>query len=206
MIEQRTHGYEPDLLTLHTPGSNGHHQPTHHPGSSPAVALMEPDLTPTDEAEIAAYRRKQSIVTVRETENDHVVAVIEVVSPGNKSSQNGLRSFLEKAGELLDCGIHLLVIDLHPPTPRDPQGIHAALWDYMIGEPTTDRATQPLTVASYEAVSVLRAYVERLAVGDALPAMPLFLMPRRCVKVPLEATYQAAFAELPRRWAAVLEE
>ena len=42
------------------------------------------------------------------------------------------------------------------------------------------------------------------AVGQALPDMPLFLEPNGCVMVPLEATYETAFAVLPRRWQTVL--
>ena len=42
-------------------------------------------------------------------------------------------------------------------------------------------------------------------VGDTLPDMPLFLEPDGCVMVPLEATYQAAFAAQPRRWRDVLQ-
>ena len=48
--------------------------------------------------------------------------MIEIVSPGNKSSRNAMRSFVEKAAELLDKRVHLLIIDLLPPGPRDPQG------------------------------------------------------------------------------------
>jgi hypothetical protein len=36
--------------------------------------------------------------------------------------------------------------------------------------------------------------------------MPLFLLPNRQVPVPLEQTYAAAFAVLPRRWQRVVEE
>jgi predicted methyltransferase len=35
--------------------------------------------------------------------------------------------------------------------------------------------------------------------------MPLFLEPERFVNVPLEATYQTAFAVQPERWKRVLE-
>jgi hypothetical protein len=35
--------------------------------------------------------------------------------------------------------------------------------------------------------------------------MPLYLEPDEYVLVPLEATYTAAFAEVPRRWRTVLE-
>jgi hypothetical protein len=43
--------------------------------------------------------------------------VIEVVSRGNKSSRHALRSLLDKTTEFLDRRIHLLFLDLHPPTP-----------------------------------------------------------------------------------------
>ena len=39
---------------------------------------------------------------------------------------------------------------------------------------------------------------------DALPEMPLFLEPNGCVQAPLDATYQTAFAAMPRRWRRVL--
>jgi hypothetical protein len=41
--------------------------------------------------------------------------------------------------------------------------------------------------------------------GDVLPAMSLVLEPDGAVDVPLEETYQAAFAAVPRRWRRVLE-
>jgi hypothetical protein len=48
-------------------------------------------------------------------------------------------------------------------------------------------------------------YLEHVAVGAALPQMPLFLRPDRYVNVPLEPTYQAAYRGLPAFWRAVLE-
>src|SRR5262245_12935287 len=52
-----------------------------------------------------------------------IVAMIEVVSPGNKDSKHALRLFVAKAAEFVERGIHLLIIDLFPPTARDPEGI-----------------------------------------------------------------------------------
>ncbi len=52
------------------------------------------------------------------------------------------------------------------------------------------------------------ALAEQHAAGfgpDVLIDMPLFLEPEKAVDVPLEATYNAAFAEVPRRWRRVLE-
>jgi hypothetical protein len=58
---------------------------------------------------------------------------------------------------------------------------------------------------TYECDLTTRAYIEPIAVGDVLPSMALFLEPNGCIKVPLEATYQAAYAVQPRRWQRVLE-
>jgi len=49
-----------------------------------------------------------------------------------------------------------------------------------------------------------RASIEALAVGQMLPDMPLFLEPHGCIMVPLQATYDTAFACMPGRWRAVL--
>jgi hypothetical protein len=154
---------------------------------------------------MAFYRRKQSHIAVRHVSGDRLVAVTEVVFPGNKAARNPLRAFMHKAAELLDQGIHLLILDLHPPGKRDPNGIHAEIWQDVTDQEYTLPPGQPLTLAAYEAGDCLRAYVVQVAVGDALVDMPLFLLPRQAVEVPLEATYQAAFAEIPRRWRRVLE-
>src|SRR5262249_14015981 len=142
---------------------------------------------------------------VRHVSGDRIVAMVEIVSPGNKSSVNALRSFVEKAARLLERSVHLLVLDLHPPGPRDPQGIHAAIWEWFTGEQYTPPPDKPLTLAAYEADLTTRAYVVPTAVGDVLAEMPLFLMPGGHVPIPLEATYQTAWAAVPRRWREVLE-
>jgi hypothetical protein len=151
------------------------------------------------------YRRKQNTVTVRHVSGDRIVAIVEVVSPGNKASRHALRSFVEKTGEMLDKRVHLLILDLNPPGPRDPHGIHGVIWEDIAGEEYEAPADKPLTLVAYETALTVRAYIEPVAVGDVLPDMPLFLAPGAHVPVPLEATYQAAWNAVPRRWRAVLE-
>src|SRR5262249_28610597 len=92
-------------------------------------------------------------------------------------------------------GIHLLLIDLYPPTERDPQGIHGAIWP----------AEKRLTLVAYAAGPVPTAYFEPIAVGDRLIDMPLFLTPEEYINVPLESTYQAAYAGVPRFYRDILE-
>ena len=161
-------------------------------------------MRPVAETELGFYRRKQSTVTVRHASGDRIVAMVEIVSPGNKSSRSAIRAFVEKAAALLEQRIHLLVVDVHPPGRRDPHGVHAEIWEEIAGAEYPGSADKPLTLAAYECDLSVRAYVVHVGVGDALADMPLFLAPGRAIEVPLEATYCAAFAEVPRRWQRVL--
>ncbi len=203
MAEQYAAGFGSDVLALEADSTNGGATPEESPAGG-GTALAPPKVRPVAEADRDYYRRKQNVIAVRHVSGDRVVAVVEVVSAGNKSSRHALRSFVEKMGELLEKGIHLLVLDLHPPGPRDPDGLHAAVWEDLTGQ-VVEPSAKPLTLAAYESGPTVRAFVEPVAVGDALPDMPLFLVPNGCVEVPLEATYAAAFASVPRRWQAVLD-
>jgi hypothetical protein len=93
---------------------------------------------------------------------------------------------------------------LFPPGRRDPEGIHGEIWDEIANQRYAAPADRPLTLVAYESGLSVRAYVVHLAVGDVLIDMPLFVEPQKAVEVPLETTYQAAFAEVPRRWQRVL--
>lgn len=206
LAEQFAGGFGPDVLTLQERSANGTGGavPTGAPGGS-GVLLAPPKVRLTGVADQDHYLRKQNVVVVRHVSGDRVVAVAEVVSPGNKSTPYALRRFVEKAAELVRGGIHVLVLDLHPPGPRDPHGLHALIWEQIAGQEYFPPAGKPLTLAAYESDIATRAYVEAVAVGDTLTAMPLFLAPGAHVEVPLEATYDAAFAAVPRRWRRVLE-
>jgi hypothetical protein len=200
--EQVAAGFGPDVLALQSgPDDSGK------PSGSGAIGTMlqsRPQTRYTAETEAEFYRRKKSSVVVRHTSGDRITAMLEIVSPGNKSSRYALRSFVDKACELLERRIHLLIIDPFPPGPRDPEGIHAAIWSEVEGVAFAPDPARPLTSVAYECDILTRAYVEPFAVGQALPKMPLFLEPDGCVMVPLESTYLAAFDALPKRWQTVL--
>ena len=93
--------------------------------------------------------------------------------------------------------MNLLVVDLFPPTPRDPHGIHKAIWDEFSDEPFTAPPGKPLVVASYLGGDVPTAYVDSVGIGDALPSLPIFLSETRTIPAPLETTYQEAWAVFP---------
>jgi hypothetical protein len=199
--EQYIRGPIPDVLTLQlSPGSE-------EPGNATtalAVATAPPQTRVVRRKEADLYVGKANRITVRHR-HGQVVAVIEIVSPGNKASRNELRAFVEKTADLIRQNIHLLVIDLFPPGPRDPQGIHKAIWDEFEEEDLALPPDKPLTLAAYDAGPPRVAYVDPVAVGDVLPAMPLFLKPEVYVPAPLEATYQASWNVFPAALKGLLE-
>jgi hypothetical protein len=112
---------------------------------------------------------------------------------------------IDKTLEFLDAGIHVVILDLFPPGPRDPQGIHAAIWSEIKDETFTLPGDKPLTLVAYAAGLVTRAFIEPVAVRDTLQNMPLFLEPELYVQVPLERAYCTAFDAVPRRGREVLQ-
>jgi hypothetical protein len=210
LAEQFAGGFGPDVLTLQARDPTEEAPDDGSPGSgngtsgTRAVAVAPPRVRFTASTDMEYYVRKQTSVVIRHVSNDRVIALVEV-SPGNKASRHALRAFVEKAAEILAHDCHLLVLDLHPPGPRDPNGIHGAVWE-EIGDATYRQPPdKPLTLAAYSAGLVKTAYVEPVAVGDVLPDMPLFLKPEEYIDVPLEKTYRAAWQGVPRRWQRVLE-
>jgi hypothetical protein len=211
LAEQFAGGFGPDVLTLEGPPALAHDDAdqvvsgTGANGTHGGVVLAAPPIRLTAETDMEFYRRTQNVVVVRHVSGDRVVAVVEIVSPGNKAGRRPFRSFVEMAAELLDQQVHLLIADVLPRGVRDPQGVHAAIWEEISGESYETPLDKPLTFASYEAAIRVRAYVEQIALDEDLPAMPLFLAPGACVSVPLSATYATAFAAVPRRWKTILE-
>jgi len=57
-----------------------------------------------------------------------VVALVEIVSPSNKDRKAHVRELAEKVVRSLEAGVHVLLLDLLPPGPHDPQGLHGAVW------------------------------------------------------------------------------
>jgi hypothetical protein len=189
--EQSIRGPIPDFLTLKL--SEGRDEPDG-TGSGLAAAVAPPRTRVVRRADDTIYVRKADRIAVRHR-HGQVVAVLEIVSPGNKASRNELRTFVEKSAALIAQGVHLLVIDLFPPSKRDPQGIHKAIWDQFVEEDFELPADQRLTLAAYDAGPPPAAYVEFVAVGEALPDMPIFLTPEFYVPAPLEETYRTTWED-----------
>jgi hypothetical protein len=194
LVEQHAAGVVPDVLALQRRS-----KPNLPAGAAGGAVVT---ATPPKTRLMLRAQRENSAargnrITIRHPLG-RVVCVIEIVSPGNKGSRSALRSFVEKTVELLRQGVHLLIIDLFPPSNRDPQGIHKAIWDEIEEEePFELPPDKPLTLAAYVADAPKTAYLEFVAVGDPLPDMPAYLDPDSWVPVPLETTYMASWASCP---------
>jgi hypothetical protein len=190
MTEQVTGRPIPDVVALQTGGRKDD------VGGGIAVATAPPTARIIAKIERTNYAKRADRVVIRHGRGK-VVAIIEVLSPGNKDSRNSIRTFIEKAADILNQGVNLLVVDLFPPTPRDPLGIHKAIWDEFGDQPFEIPPGKPLTVASYVAGDIPVAYVDSVGIGDSLPSTPIFLSETRYIPAPLEQTYLEAWEVFP---------
>jgi hypothetical protein len=164
------------------------------------------DCPPISAFQTTDERRQYAcpIVTIRD-DLHQPIAVIVGVTRQDKSTPYRLDQIVKFAVGAITHGIHFLVIDVFPPSKRDPQGLHKLIWDRIKDEPYELPPGKPLTLASYSAGGVISAFVENVGVGDTLPDMPIFLTPERYVPCPLESTYQASWNVFPKALKGPLE-
>ena len=124
-------------------------------------------------------RSKAKAVVIRTPSGHRVVAMIEIVSPGNKSSQTDaggirLQSRTGAAGRNPPLDRRLVPADasctrwIHRRSGARREG------DFALPD------DKPLTCVSYVGYPGVEVFLEPVAVGDKLPKMPLFLS-RKCM-------------------------
>jgi hypothetical protein len=124
-----------------------------------------------------------------------VVGVVEMVSPGNKKGTDERERFAAKCWSYLGKGIGLVVIDI--VTERH-QNLHNELVRLAAHDENFLMAGDPPTyVAAYRPVhrnkeDLIDLWKWPLAVGAALPVVPLALKGYGCVRLDLESTYSEA--------------
>jgi hypothetical protein len=205
LAEQVSGEAGPDVLTLQarngvTPSASSKRSknPKRRPPSTRTLTAAMPKARFRAIDPPSWYAAKKRAVVIHHVSGDHVVAVLEVISPGNKSSQDALDDFEHKARQFIRAGVHFSFIDLYPPTRRDPEGLHPVIWGDDPGDPFRFDAKRPLTVAAYVGGPYAKAFVTPVAVGEKLPDLPLFLSTTQYISIPLEKTYLEAFAGVPR--------
>lgn len=206
LAEQHAGASIADVLTLHE--SSQLTEPIAPSTASGALLVAEapPRVRWKETIEGSAVQRRRTLA-IRHVSGHRLVAILEVISPANKDRVNHVEDFAAKVVSALDAGVHVLIVDLFPPGPHDPSGLHGIIHQRMeqSNEQYALPADEPLTLASYVAGPRIDVYLEHLRVGATLPEMPLFIRPDRYINVPLESTYNAAYEGMPAFWRRILD-
>jgi hypothetical protein len=181
---------EIDVATFNdTESSSGQTRGTatlpHRAWAPPAPALVVPAAFP-DAFEVLVFANEGG---------SRLAAAIELFSPGNKDRAGHRNSFALKCASYLCRAISLIVIDI-VTSRRD--NLHNEIMQ-VLGHGTSFSfpsesslyavAYRPIVRAGQEQIEI---WPSTLAVGQALPVLPLALNAEQCVPVDLDATYTIA--------------
>jgi hypothetical protein len=144
---------------------------------------------------------RQDVVEVRvfsEEGGPKLVAAIEIVSPANKDRPANRKAFAVKCASYLYSAVSVVVVDV--VTTRK-QSLHVALMDLLEVPGAAAEDSGALYAAAYRSVGAgedlsLELWIERLALGQPLPALPLWLDPDTALPLDLDRVYRAALRAL----------
>ncbi len=156
-----------DVLTLQAPPEASAHFQFSTPKGGTAVAEAPPKVRRRETVEQTSLLALRRSLAIRHVSGHRLVALLEIVSPANKDRRQHVDAFAVKAIEALRAGVHLLMVDLIPPSSYDPHGMHGIIRQLLEGsdEPYDLPADEPLTLASYSAGTAIEIYLEHLAPG-----------------------------------------
>jgi Protein of unknown function (DUF4058) len=132
-----------------------------------------------------------------------LVSAVELVSPANKDRPSRRRAFATKIASYLQQGVSVVVVDL---VTERRANLHAELVELLHLPDTFDwQSASGLSAVAYRVVKVKAGDKEQerldvwpypLALGEALPTVPLWLNPVLAVPLELELTYANACQSL----------
>jgi hypothetical protein len=135
-------------------------------------------------------------VRVIDTRDDlTLVAVVELVSPRNKDREEASIAFTDKCAAYLRRGVGVVVVDI---VSSRRENLHNTLIERLRQPPSFAMPAEAgLYATAYRPVrrgeqNQIDVWLSPLALGQALPEMPLGLRGNGCVPVDLEATYTRA--------------
>jgi hypothetical protein len=145
---------------------------------------VEPRLPKQDVYEVRIYdgRRKRRLV-----------AAIEIVSPSNKDRPETRGTFLSKAAALLERDICVSIVDV---VSTSDFNLYAELLNFVeCGDPALGNQPPPMYAATvrmrYEGRRrLMDNWYHPLAIGQRLPALPLWLSQSLAISLDLESSYQ----------------
>ncbi len=203
--EQHAGDYIADILALHVPPTPEELSPpifSDHETGGTALAEAPPKISQHEKIELDIVEI-QRFLSIRHLSSHRVVALLEIVSPGNKNHQARYDKFIHKTVHAVRRRVNMLLVDVHETGRFVQNGINACIRNMLSphSTPIVDRPRSS-TLASYcpDPPRSVDIYVEHVAPEMPLPDMPIFLTPDRYVNVPLEATYLEAWNGMPAFW------
>ncbi len=147
---------------------------------------VETEIPDYDEYEVRIYDAERGRT---------LVAVIELVSPGNKDRPESRNAFVGKCAALLRKGIAVSIVDLVTPMQFN---LYAELMTFLgQTDPTMGAEPSAIYAASCRWLiqnqrATLQTWSHIMTVGQPLPTLPLWLTPTRVVPLVLEQSYEKA--------------
>ncbi len=143
------------------------------------TVITEPDA---DEYEVVIYGNQ---------DNRRLVAAIELVSPANKDRAEHRGDFIAKCARMLRGGVCVTIVDV--VTTRTAN-LYSELME-LLGHDEPFLADGPLYAATCRRIKseenrLLESWEHRLALGEPLPTLPLWLSDDLAVPLDLEASYE----------------
>jgi hypothetical protein len=148
--------------------------------TAPAI-LLDAEFPEPDEYEVNIYSQDEF----------RLVAAIELVSPSNKDRSENRQTFVNKCESLLKKDVCMTIVD--PVTSRTAN-LYGELLDEL-DAPRTAVSRSMIYAATCRGRRKglrwrLESWEHSLAVGAALPTLPIWLAPDLMVPLELEATYE----------------
>jgi hypothetical protein len=195
-VEEHTHvgpGFEIDIAAYEvsgTPPNGSSDRPGLATRTAPAYAPPAPDSSMPgaipDTFEVRVFHTAAGLT---------LVAVIELVSPGNKDRPAQRRAFAAKCASYLAQGVSLIIVDV---VTNRHANLHNDLMQLMQAAPERHLPAEvSLYATAYRPVrrggqEEIDLWLRHLQVGEALPTLPLRLTGDLFLPVDFEAAYQEA--------------
>ena len=170
----------PDVATWELPDDAATSMPPTVTAWTPEAPTMTLDIVlTTDIVQVDVYNGTSGPV---------LAGAIELVSPSNKDRQESREAFVSKCASFLYEAIGLIVVDV--VTERHAN-LHAELLSRLGDAASSARG---LYACAYRPTSrddhtVLDLWHHRLAIGETLPTLPLYLKDGPCLPIDLAKTY-----------------
>jgi hypothetical protein len=175
-------GVEIDVATIRNPpGTNGTESPKRSEWQPPRAVAVP-----------ATFPDRFEVLVFRQFGGRHLVAAIELVSPGNKDEDATREAFAMKVASYLHEGVSVLVVDV---VTERRANLHDGIVRVMrMPDDLRLPPERPLYAVSYRPLirdgrPEIDIWAHQFDVGDPLPTMPLRLIADYFVPVELEATY-----------------